>query len=332
MNPTHSPRSADRPWLRRIAKVLILAQALYPLAGIVPARAQTQPPAPLVPHRGAPAGQQPIIDAAQNGVPLVHIAPPSAAGVSRNQYDQFNVGTNGLILNNSTGNVQTQLGGWVGGNLQLGPTPARIILSEVVSTNPSQLRGVIEVAGQRADIVVANPNGIACSGCGFVNTAGRATLTTGVPEMGSRGELTGFAVGQGQINVGAGGLTATNLEQLDLIARGLVIEGEVWAANLNAVIGANRVLYGTLAATPQTATGATPGFAIDIKDLGGMYANQIYMVASERGLGSTVRAAWSRCRATSRCRPTATSRSRTALRSRTCGSAAAPTPRSPARP
>ncbi|HVL10733.1 MAG TPA: ESPR-type extended signal peptide-containing protein, partial [Burkholderiaceae bacterium] len=87
---------------------------------------------------GAPAGQRPIMDAAGNGVPLVHIAPPSAAGVSRNQYEQFNVNRNGLILNNGSGPSQTQLGGWVTGNPQLGYVPARIILNEVVSSNPSQ--------------------------------------------------------------------------------------------------------------------------------------------------------------------------------------------------
>ena len=284
MTASHSTQAAKRPWLRRIAKLLMLAQVLYPIAGIAPASAQA-----LTPSTNAPAGQRPIIDAAQNGVPIVHIAPPSVGGVSRNQFQQFNVGSNGLILNNSSANVQTQLGGWISGNMQLGPTPARIILNEVVSSSTgnsaSQLKGFIEVAGQRADIVIANPNGVSCDGCGFLNTNGRATLTTGAPQFGAQGELTGFNVGQGQINIGSGGLNATNLEQLDLIARGLVIEGEVWAKNLQVVAGANQVLYGTLNATPQAGTGAAPSFAIDIKELGGMYANQIYMVATEQGLG-----------------------------------------------
>jgi len=115
-----------------VAKLLVLAQVMYPLAGIAPAHAQTQTQVSLAPSPNAPAGQRPIIDAAQNGVPIVHIAPPSAGGVSRNQYSQFNVGSNGLILNNSSTNVQTQLGGWITGNLQLGPTPARIILNKGV--------------------------------------------------------------------------------------------------------------------------------------------------------------------------------------------------------
>ncbi|MCL2658191.1 MAG: filamentous hemagglutinin N-terminal domain-containing protein, partial [Betaproteobacteria bacterium] len=239
---------------------------------------------PITPSPNAPAGQRTLLDAAQNGVPIAHIAPPSAAGVSRNQYDQFNVNNNGLILNNSSTTTQTQLGGWIGANPQLGPTPARIILNEVVSRNASELRGTLEVAGQRADIVIANPNGILCDGCGFINT-GRGTLTTGTPQFGPNGSLTGFDVNRGQITVGASGLNASNIEQLDLIARGLVLEGEVWAQNLNALAGANQVLYASLQNTPQSGSDAAPRFAIDIKNLGGMYANQIYMIATEQGLG-----------------------------------------------
>ena len=97
----------------------------------------------------APSGQKPLIDAAANGTPIVLIAPPSKAGVSRNQYDQFNVGPKGLILNNSTGDVQTPDGGWITGNLQLGPTPARIILNEVTGANASQLKAPSRSAARR---------------------------------------------------------------------------------------------------------------------------------------------------------------------------------------
>ena len=198
-----------RPWVRRVARATLALYLGQTVLATLPAHAQT---APIAASTAAPAGQRPLIDAARNGVPLVHIAPPSAGGVSRNQYEQFNVNANGAILNNSTGNVQTQLGGWVGGNLQMGPTPARIILNEVVSANPSQLRGTLEIAGRQADIVIANPNGIACDGCGFLN-AGRASLTTGTPQFGAGGSLTGFDVRQGQLSIGGNGLNAANLDR-----------------------------------------------------------------------------------------------------------------------
>ncbi len=268
---------SNRLWVRVTARMVI---AFYITQTLLPAYADNLP---LTPAASAPVGQQPMLDAAQNGVPIVHIAPPSPGGVSRNQYDQFNVNSQGLILNNSNAATQTQLGGWISANPQLGPAPARVILNQVVSGNPSQLNGYMEVAGSRADVVVANPNGISCNGCGFINT-GRASLVTGQPQFGADGSISGFDVRQGQISIGSAGLNATNLEQLDLIARGVDIQGEVWANKLNLLVGANQVQYASGQTTAQSGTGAAPAFAVDIKNLGGMYANQIYLVATEQQL------------------------------------------------
>lgn len=118
------------------------------------------------------------LNQAANGVPIVNIAAPGTAGISHNTYSQFNVGSSGLILNNSAQPVNTQLGGYVPGNANIAGGSARLILNEITSANPSQLNGYMEVAGQKADVIVANPYGISCRGCGFINTA-KATLSTG---------------------------------------------------------------------------------------------------------------------------------------------------------
>lgn len=130
----------------------------------------------IVADPNAGAGKRPVVDNTANGRPLVQIATPSAAGVSHNQYSQFNVGPNGAILNNARDVVLTQQGGYVGANPNLQGGAARVILNEVTSTSPSQLRGYTEVAGQRAEVIIANPNGISCDGCGFINTS-RGVLT-----------------------------------------------------------------------------------------------------------------------------------------------------------
>jgi len=240
--------------------------------------------AAVVADTNAATNNRPLVDTTANGLPLVQITTPSAAGVSRNQYSQFNVDPNGVILNNSQGNVLTQQGGYVGGNPYLANGSARIILNEVTSSGASSLRGYTEVAGQRAEVIIANPNGIVCDGCGFINTS-RGILTTGVPTMGSGGGLDSFRVTGGQIQIGAGGLNATNVDQLDLITRSLQVNGQIWANNLNAVVGANQVDYTTLGVQVIAADANKPTVGIDVALLGGMYANKIRLVGTEAGVG-----------------------------------------------
>ncbi|EJP40983.1 filamentous hemagglutinin family N-terminal domain protein [Acinetobacter baumannii OIFC032] len=100
----------------------------------------------IIADKGAPTSQQPTILNSANGTTQVNIQTPSAGGVSRNTYTQFDVGQEGAILNNSRNNTQTQLGGWVQGNPWLAKGEAKVILNEVNSNNPSQLKGYIEVA------------------------------------------------------------------------------------------------------------------------------------------------------------------------------------------
>jgi filamentous hemagglutinin len=223
--------------------------------------------------------------AAPNGTPVVNIAAPNNAGVSHNTYQQFNVASNGLILNNSGAISNTQLAGYITGNPNLGAgQSASIILNEVTSTQPSQLNGAMEVAGRAAQVIVANPNGITCGGCGFIN-APRGTLVTGVSILDANGGLSGFNVTGGTITVNTQGLLSGNTDQVDLLARAVQINAGMWARQLNVVTGSNRIDYATLATQPLSATGATPAVALDVSALGGMYANAIRLIGTEAGLG-----------------------------------------------
>ncbi len=230
------------------------------------------------------SGKTPIIDAAINGTPIVHIAPPNDDGLSHNQYSHFNVGPDGLILNNSTESVQTQLGGWITESLQLLEKPADLILNEVTSTHLSNLNGFIEVAGPKTDLIIANPNGINCAGCGFINS-NKVTMTTGVPVFNQEGALGYLDVTRGNINISGAGVNASELEQLDLLARSLVVEGDVWAQKLNVLTGSQRILPADLSHTSIQGSGYKPLFAVDVKNVGGMYANTIHLIATEEGLG-----------------------------------------------
>ncbi|MET4579317.1 two-partner secretion domain-containing protein [Ottowia thiooxydans] len=260
----------------RLALAILAAMAQFPVSSQTVAS----------PH--AAQGASPISDVTRNGVGIVHITAPNPSGVSHNQFQHFNVPAGGLILNNSTQPSVTVLGGGVAGNPQLGSLPARLIVNEVISASPSIMRGALEVAGSRADIVVANPNGIHCDGCGFLN-AGRVTLATGAPEWNEAGGVQGFRVERGVLSVGSGGMNAQDLHQLDLLARGIVVEGSVQSQRIRAISGANLVTYNE-GGTPEVhqaleGHGDAPKFAVDIGALGGMYAGQIYLVATDQGMG-----------------------------------------------
>ncbi|MEN5243422.1 deaminase domain-containing protein [Pseudomonas atacamensis] len=226
------------------------------------------------------------LDRAGNGVPIVNIATPNASGLSHNQFHDYNVGAQGVILNNGAAQTSnTQLGGHVIGNPNLKNSgSAQAILNEVISGNPSQLRGYTEVAGQSARVIVANPYGITCNGCGFIN-APRVTLTTGKPVL-ENGRLDRFQVDQGSVAIEGAGINATNIDRFEIITRSAKINAQIQAQNLTIVAGRNDVNADTLNATARTDDGsAKPQLAIDSSALGGMYAGAIKLVGTEAGVG-----------------------------------------------
>ncbi|QTT90335.1 filamentous hemagglutinin N-terminal domain-containing protein [Pseudomonas chlororaphis] len=222
---------------------------------------------------------------AGNGVPIVNIATPNGSGLSHNQFHDYNVGQQGLILNNATDRTQsTQLGGIIVGNPNLKGVAAQTILNEVNGGSPSQLRGYTEVAGQSAHVIVANPYGISCNGCGFINTP-KATLTTGKPVI-ENGQLSRYQVDQGSVSIEGATLNANNVDRFEIITRSAKINAEIQAKNLSIVTGRNDVDARTLNATARADDGSIkPELAIDSSALGGMYAGAIKLVGTEAGVG-----------------------------------------------
>lgn len=197
---------------------------------------------------GAGANAPKVVQTA-NGLPQVNINKPSAAGVSLNTYSQFDVQKPGVIVNNSPVMTNTQQAGYINGNPNFGANDAaRIIINQVNSNNPSQLRGYVEVAGQRAEMIISNPAGLVVDGGGFINTS-RAILTTGTPNLNADGSLAGFDTTRGLITVQGAGLNAGHVDQVDLIARAVHANAAIYTNTLNVVAGANRVDHDTLQTT-----------------------------------------------------------------------------------
>ena len=154
--------------------------AIWLAAGLFMAETVSMAAGPIMPDPKAEARHQPQVEETANGIPLVNITAPSSGGVSRNEYEMFNVPDKGAILNNSYTLSKTELAGYVQGNNNMAERPAKIIVNEVTGAGPTSMDGFLEVAGNRADVVIANPNGITVNGGGFIHT-GKAFLTTGKP-------------------------------------------------------------------------------------------------------------------------------------------------------
>ncbi|HWR04787.1 MAG TPA: filamentous hemagglutinin N-terminal domain-containing protein, partial [Humidesulfovibrio sp.] len=230
------------------------------------------------------------VTAAANGVPVVNIAAPNASGLSHNAYTSYNVDPQGLVLNNGNTSQafrQSQLAGLVAGNANLGAGPqASIILNEVTGGGRSTLAGFTEVLGGKADVIVANPFGITCNGCGFINTD-RASLVTGASNL--TGGVLGFDVRGGDIVIGGTGINASAQQTLDLVSRKISVNGQVNASTLNMVAGANNWNHTSGAASAIASDGSpVPAYAIDSSALGGMYAGRISLKATEAGAGVRV--------------------------------------------
>ncbi|WP_118834032.1 filamentous hemagglutinin N-terminal domain-containing protein, partial [Neisseria meningitidis] len=251
--------------LKTTLKTLVCS--LVSLSMVLPAHAQ------ITTDKSAPKNQQVVILKTNTGAPLVNIQTPNGRGLSHNRYTQFDVDNKGAVLNNDRNN-----------NPFLVKGSAQLILNEVRGT-ASKLNGIVTVGGQKADVIIANPNGITVNGGGFKNV-GRGILTTGTPQIGKDGALTGFDVRQGTLTVGAAGWNDKGeADYTGVLARAVALQGKLQGKNLAVSTGAQKVDYASGEISAGTAAGTKPTVALDTAALGGMYADSITLIANEKGVG-----------------------------------------------
>ena len=232
----------------------------------------------------AAARERPTVLKTGNGLPQIDIQTPDDAGISMNRYSQFDVDTAGAIINNARKDTATQTGGVVSGNPHLARGEADLVINQVRGQSPSNLQGTIEIAGKKADVIVANPAGIMVNG-GFIN-AGKVHYTAGQAEI-RQGKPVQYSAEGGVINITAGGLNAQNHDYTTLLARQIKINGAIHGegSQLELITG-NNTLHADGTIEPHDKAGSSPvRLAVDSSALGGMYANRIRLIGTEKGVG-----------------------------------------------
>ena len=296
--------------LRRIGRFVLAVYCWTQISiGVLsPVYAQKIPIGPIADPR-APIAFQPSINNLPNGASVVNITAPNAAGLSLNQYQQFDVAPAGVVLNNSQIGGTPLLGGTVSANPHLTGNTANTIVNEVtVQGAPSQIGGTIEVFGNPAAVIIANPNGISCDGCGVVNTprlsfsTGRITLQD-IHGAGSSFDLAssvGYNIQGGQVAIQGTGIEGT-VGQIDLIGELLRIDGPLRAHYLNQGISSINLTAGKTPGAPVLAARsdlpgsasagntAASAIAIDASALGAMTAGRITVISTDAGMGVNLR-------------------------------------------
>ena len=217
-----------------------------------------------------------------SGVTVIGIAAPDSNGLSNNTYSDFDISSSGVILNNSASASASQLtGGNINGNSNITVgSEAILILNQVTSNNDSLLEGTTEVVGTRAGVIIANPNGITCSGCGFIN-ANRVDLITGTANF-SGDDLTGFSIDDAArfFVSGNGFVSDAVADELNLVSRDLRIQAQAKANTTLRVLAGNDTYDHTTNIITSDATEASAN-SIQINASGYLEANYIELISTE---------------------------------------------------
>ena len=227
------------------------------------------------------ASNRPDILKAPNETLIINITNPDSKGVSINEYSRFNTPTTGTILNNSNKNIDTKIAGQIDANYRL-TKEASLIINKVNSAEKSSLKGNLEVAGSRADVVIANPNGISVDGLNMINSRS-LTLTTGSINKLSPKEIE--LISDKSIDIVGDGLNDKSSDYTNVISNAINLNSNIHANELN-IIGEKALtsskdrLYNDVKAKNQENS-----FSLDSSALGGMYANKIKLVGTSNGVG-----------------------------------------------
>ncbi|WP_336038391.1 two-partner secretion domain-containing protein [Fusobacterium polymorphum] len=222
------------------------------------------------------------LDKAANGVPIVNISTPNKNGISINDFSEYNIGKEGQIINNADNVGRSHLGGIINANPNLAPNQAaNLVILQVNGSNRSQIEGYLEaLSRQKIDVILSNENGLYINNGGTINIK-NFTATTGRVNL-KDGDFIGIDVERGNIVIGPKGMDGTNANYVELIAKTLELRGNVVTNDLKVVTGSNKIdKKGNI----KEKSNVSGDIAIDARNLGGMYANTIKIISTDKGAG-----------------------------------------------
>ncbi|MBE3609446.1 filamentous hemagglutinin N-terminal domain-containing protein [Campylobacter californiensis] len=253
--------------------------------------------AQIIPDKSASQSNQPAISKSSNNAFIVNIVTPNNKGISFNEYARFNTPNSGTVLNNSVNGANTSIAGFVNANPFLNGGYANLIVNQVNSSNPSLLKGNLEIAGKRADLLIANPSGISINGLNIIN-ASSSSFATAKLHM-NAGDLKSLKLTpilnasnpmQGKIVIKDQGLNDTSSNYTNIIANTISIASSIHSNELNLISTNDMVisdkdrLFNKIRPTSSSSS-SMPSISIDSSSLGGMYANKINIIATKDGVG-----------------------------------------------
>ncbi len=212
------------------------------------------------------------LDVAPNRVPVVNISTPNNRGISINEFSEYNIDEKGQVLNNADNYGRSHLAGIISANPNLAPNQAaNLIILQVNGSNRSQIEGYLEaLSREKVDVILSNENGLYINNGGTINIK-NFTATTGKVNL-KDGDFIGIDVEKGNIVIGPKSFDGTNTNYVEIIAKALELRGNLVANDLKITTGSNST----------TSTGTV---AIDGRELGGMYANTIKIISTDKGAG-----------------------------------------------
>lgn len=211
-------------------------------------------------------------------IPQIDIVNPQH-GISHNRFKEYNVGKSGVVINNNRYSGTVDGLGHVSANPHLSES-AETVLFEVTGNGRSLLNGISTIVGDQARFILANPNGITCNGCGFVNSH-EVELRTDKLLSVAGGKIDWEANSQGDIYVGKKGIVVSDGSLL-LSSGTIRINGLTKAKDILKV-EARRAVNGNGLSTNKDSSADV--YAIDVSTITPVAAGGIYLVATGKGAG-----------------------------------------------